>query len=63
MQSQILFALDIARERQQRAIEQASIDRRFERPRSSIRRSVGRRFIALGHRIAAEPTLELARSR
>lgn len=63
MQSHILFALDIARERREQAIEQASIDRRFARPRSSIRRSVGRRFIALGHRIAAEPTLELARSR
>ncbi len=63
MQSQILFALDIARERQLRAIEQASIDRRFARPRSSIRLSVGRRFIALGQRIAAEPSLELARSR
>jgi hypothetical protein len=63
MQSQILFALDIARERQQRAIEQASIERRLARPRSSIRQSVGRRFITLGHRIAAEPSLELARSR
>ena len=63
MQSQILFALDIARERQQRAVEQASIDRRLERPRSSIRRSVGRRVIAFGQRIAAEPSLELARSR
>ncbi len=63
MQSQILFALDVARERQQRAIEQASIDRRLARPRSSIRRSLGRRVIAVGRRIAAEPSLELARSR
>jgi hypothetical protein len=63
MQSQILFALDVARERQQRAIEQASIDRRIERPRSSIRRSIGRRIVAVGHRIAAEPSLELAGSR
>jgi hypothetical protein len=66
MQSQILFALDIARERQQQAIEQASIDRQLAAngpQRPSMRRSVGRRVIALGQRIAAEPSLELARSR
>jgi hypothetical protein len=63
MQSQILFALDIARERQERAIQNASIDRRFAPARPSIRRSVGRRVISLGQRIAAEPSLELARSR
>ena len=63
MQSQILYALDIARERQQRAIEQASIDQRLGRPRPSIRRSLGYRVIAVGRRIAAEPSLELARSR
>ena len=63
MQSQILYALDIARERQQRAIEQASIDQRLGRPRASIRRSLGYRVIAVGRRIAAEPSLELARSR
>jgi hypothetical protein len=63
MHSQILYALDIARERREQAIEQSSIDRRLARPRTTIRRSVGRRFIALGQRIAAEPSLELARSR
>ncbi len=63
MHSHILFALESARERQQRAIEQASIDRRLERPRPSIRRFVGRRVIAVGQRIAAEPSLGLARSR
>lgn len=31
--------------------------------RTSIRRAIGRRFIALGRRIAAEPGLELVRSR
>ena len=66
MESQILFALDLARERRQQAIEQASIGRQLaaggpERP--SIRRSLGRRVIAVGQRIAAEPSLELARSR
>ena len=63
MHSQILYALDIARERREQAIEQSSIDRRLARPRTTIRRSVGRRFIALGLLIAAEPSLELARSR
>ncbi len=63
MQSQILYALDVARERQQRAVEQASIDERLARSRPSIRRSLGRRVIAVGQRIAAEPSLELARSR
>jgi len=62
MQSQIMFALDVARERQERAIEQASVERRVA-PRSSIRRSVGRRVIAFGQRIAAEPSPQLARSR
>jgi hypothetical protein len=63
MQSQILYALDIARERQQRAIDQASIGQGAERARPSIRRSLGRRVIAVGQRIAAEPSLELAQSR
>jgi hypothetical protein len=63
MQSQILYALDIARERQQRAVDQASIDRSAPRARPSMRRFVGRRVIAVGQRIAAEPSLGLARSR
>lgn len=53
--------LDLARERQERYIVEAALARLVERP--SIRRSLGRRVIAIGHRIAAEPTLELARSR
>ena len=63
MQSHILYALDVARERQQRAIDQASIDLGAARARPSIRRSVGRRLVAVGQRIAAEPSLELAQSR
>ena len=63
MHSQIMFALDVARERQQRAIEQASIERRVAPAHSPIRRSIGRRVIAFGQRIAAEPTPQLARSR
>jgi hypothetical protein len=63
MHAHILYALDIARERQQEAIDRASIDRLFASSRPSIRRSLGRRVIAVGQRIAAEPSLELARSR
>ena len=65
MEARILYALDLARERQAQAIEAAAIERRHRRPRPrpSIRRSVGRRVIAIGQRIAAEPSLELARSR
>jgi hypothetical protein len=63
MQSHILFALDVARERQDRAVEKALLDQHDPRSRLSIRGSLGRRVIALGQRIAAEPSLELARSR
>ncbi len=56
-------ALELARERQERLIEEHQRARLFERRRSSIRQSIGRRVIAVGHRIAAEPSLELARSR
>ncbi len=57
------FALDIARERQEQEIARIALERRFAAPRPSIRRSVGRRVIAVGQRIAAEPSLELAGSR
>ena len=63
MQTQILLALQIAREFQVREIEHAARERRFASPRTSIRRALGRRFIAIGERIAAEPSLELVRSR
>ena len=63
MQTQILLALEVARDYQAREVERAANDRRFATSRPSIRRSVGRRVIALGQRIAAEPSLGLARSR
>lgn len=63
MQTHDRLALALAREFQQREIERAAIERRFASTRPSIRRSVGRRVIALGQRIAAEPSLGLARSR
>ena len=57
------IAFELAREFQAREIERVANDRRFEIARPSIRRSVGRRVIAVGQRIAAEPSLELAGSR
>ncbi len=53
----------LARERQERRIAEAALRRLVEPRRSTIRRSLGRRVIAMGQRIAAEPGLELARSR
>jgi hypothetical protein len=63
MQSQVQLALLLAREHRAADIARAADARRFAVERSSIRRSVGRRVIAVGRRIAAEPPLELARSR
>jgi hypothetical protein len=57
------LALELARERQERLIEEHLRARRAPENRASIRRFVGRRVIAVGKRIAAEPSLELARSR
>jgi hypothetical protein len=54
--------LELARERQERLIAE-HLQGRVVEQRSSIRQSIGRRVIAVGHRIAAEPSLELARSR
>jgi hypothetical protein len=56
------LALELARERQERLIEELAHARAIEDGRS-IRRSIGRRIIAVGERIAAEPRLDLARSR
>jgi transcriptional regulator of NAD metabolism len=54
--------LELARERQERLVAE-HLQGRFVERRSSIRQAIGRRVIAVGHRIAAEPSLELARSR
>ena len=58
-----LVALELARMRQEELIVESAQLRRIERSRPSVRRFVGRRVIAVGQRIAAEPSLELARSR
>ena len=63
MESQIQIALLVARDQRERDIAQAASERRFAIERPSIRRFVGRRVIAVGQRIAAEPSLELVRSR
>ena len=60
----ILYALDVARERRERA--NAGRRHRAAASPSRARPSVdpsGYRVIAVGQRIAAEPSLELARSR
>ena len=56
------LALELARERQERVIEDLAREQIVEQ-RPSIRRSIGRRIIAVGERIAADQPLELARFR
>ena len=56
-------ALELARMRQEELIAEAAQARRLEQRPSTIRQFVGRRVIAVGQRIAAEPRFELARSR
>ena len=63
VQSHTFLALALAREHQRREIERAASERRHSTTRRSIRRSIGHRMIAAGQRIAAESSLELARSR
>jgi hypothetical protein len=50
-------------ERIDREIAFAAEQRRTGLPRASLRRSLGRSIIAIGARVAAEPSLELARFR
>ncbi len=50
-------------ERLQREIEYAADERGPDRSSGSIRRALGRSLIAIGARVAAEPSRELARSR
>ena len=57
------IALELAQLRQEELIADAAQRRRIERSRPSIRSSIGRRIIAVGERVAADPALELARSR
>ena len=52
----------LARERIEREIAAAELLRRGRQPSPSIRQAVGRRVIRFGARLAAEPSLESARS-
>ena len=53
----------LARERIEQQIAAAALLREARQPAPSIRRQLGRRFIEIGSRLAAEPSLESARSR
>jgi hypothetical protein len=56
-------ALELARLRHEELVEESLHRQHATNGRPSIRRSLGRRVIAVGQRIAAESPLELARSR
>ena len=62
MQQQPWLALALAQYQRERQIESAARERLVGQS-PSVRRAVGRRIMAVGARIAAEPSLELARSR
>ena len=53
----------LAQERIEREIAFAARHRATREPAPSIRQSIGYRIIAIGARVAAEPSLESARSR
>jgi hypothetical protein len=63
MQMQPWLALVLAHEHQRREAARAAAERQSGGAHSSVRRQIGRRVIALGERIAADPSFELARSR
>jgi hypothetical protein len=53
----------LARERIEREIATAALLRQRPQPSQTFRQAVGRRVIRFGARLAAEPSLESARSR
>jgi hypothetical protein len=58
-----MIDLDQARERREDQIRDAAIKRQHGESSSSLRRSIGRAIIRIGERMAAEPSMSLARSR
>ena len=58
-----MLAAQLALERIEREIATAELLRRGRQPSPSFRQAVGRRVIRFGARLAAEPSLESARSR
>jgi hypothetical protein len=63
MEQQPWLALALAQYQHERMIEAAARERLVGHSSPSVRRAVGRRIMAIGARIAAEPSMELARSR
>jgi hypothetical protein len=63
VQNHARYTLQLSQERIERDIQHAADTRRAARSEASLRRSVGHRIIRFGERLAAEPSLELARSR
>ena len=63
----MMFSPDLhgrwARERIERQLEIAALLRHDPQPSQSIRQALGYRFIRIGARLAAEPSLQSARSR
>ncbi|MEP6639419.1 MAG: hypothetical protein ABJC39_08725 [Chloroflexota bacterium] len=53
----------LARDRIERRLATAELLRQARQPSPSIRQAIGHRFIAIGARLAAEPSLESVRSR
>ena len=58
-----MVAAQLAQERIEREIATAELLRRGRQPSPSFRQALGRRVIRFGARLAAEPSLESARSR
>ena len=58
-----LMELDQALERREEQIRQAALRRQVQRSSPSIRQSIGRAMMRIGERVAAEPSLSLARQR
>jgi hypothetical protein len=68
MKAEVRTMLQLARERRASDIQAAANARLFGRStersaRQPIRRTLGRRIIAIGARVAAEPSIQPARSR
>ena len=67
MKAEAQIQLQFARERRANDLQAAANARligRSDRPeRQSVRRALGRRIIAIGARVAAEPSIQPARSR
>ena len=57
------ISLELARERREDEIREAALRRLVAKESTSLRRSIGRTIIRIGERMAAEPSISLARPR